>query len=239
MAMQPNAIERTDTPTASKTDGRQPMATPAPAPERRPDDMATPNRKARQQGAAAQQAGPAGEGAALTIKPADKGRQAPQGGREAPEAGGGDGSRPGRDGAALSLRPAGEKSATAGGKQTEFIATEKKNGDVEYRYKEGGKLAFTDHGDRKEITVHARRQSAVEGAMDLAKEKGWNSVEVGGRAEFKDAAWQKAKARDMQVTNHEPTPAKQRSMEARQESERQARERAPAKGKKAEIEVGG
>lgn len=83
-----------------------------------------------------------------------------------------------------------------------LYTVELNNGHTQFRYEHNHRLAFTDRGN--EIKVYAAKESAVQGAMQHAKEKGWQKVTLEGKRNFKDLAHFEAQRQQMSVENHIP-----------------------------------
>jgi hypothetical protein len=76
------------------------------------------------------------------------------------------------------------------------------DGKDEYRWKESGKVAFVDHGDK--ITYSSISPTAVKAGLQLAKEKGWEGVQVTGSEEFKRESWLQAEMMGVKLTGYKP-----------------------------------
>ena len=129
------------------------------------------------------------------------------------------------------------------------VQTNEKGHDEYYRDKDG-QLAFIDRGG--EITVNSRSLEGLRGALDLAKQKEWEKVDLDGTERFKEVTAVHAKSKDIEVSNVELTPQQQREAEAiklqefgRQQQEKQELDKAyqrdikgKEKEKQHEIELG-
>jgi hypothetical protein len=76
------------------------------------------------------------------------------------------------------------------------------DGKDEYRWKQSGKVAFTDHGDK--ITYSSISPTAVKAGLQLAKEKGWEGVQVTGSEEFRRESWLQAQMMGTKLTGYTP-----------------------------------
>ena len=72
----------------------------------------------------------------------------------------------------------------------------------EYRWKESGKVAFVDHGDK--IIYNSINPTAVKAGLQLAKEKGWEGVQVTGSEEFKRESWLQAEMMGIKLSGYKP-----------------------------------
>lgn len=75
--------------------------------------------------------------------------------------------------------------------------------DGSYFWRTNGKKAFQDHGDS--MTFEDNNKLAVQAALLLAKNKGWETVMISGSDEFRRAAWIEAALNGLNVIGYEPT----------------------------------
>lgn len=110
------------------------------------------------------------------------------------------------------LRWAEPATRTNNGNRTLDIAFEQTESGV-YKWKSRGTVAITDHGDR--ISVHSKAESAVRGSLQLAKEKGWKSIEATGSDEFRKKSWLIGNELGLSVSGYEPTEADREELKQR------------------------
>lgn len=79
---------------------------------------------------------------------------------------------------------------------------ERQDGKKEYRWKQSGKVAFTDHGDK--ITYNSITPAAVKAGLQVAKEKGWEHVKATGSEEFRRESWMQAELMGMKLSGYKP-----------------------------------
>jgi len=70
-------------------------------------------------------------------------------------------------------------------------------------YFPSGDLAITDYGDR--LATPLNNATVTELMMETARARGWESVTIGGSAEFKRAAWMQLSLEGFKVRGHSPT----------------------------------
>jgi hypothetical protein len=80
---------------------------------------------------------------------------------------------------------------------------EREDGTVQYRWKESGAVAFVDRGDR--ITFNSGSSTSVKAGLQVAKEKGWDAVQVTGSKEFRGESWIQGQLMGMEVNGYNPT----------------------------------
>lgn len=65
------------------------------------------------------------------------------------------------------------------------------------------KPAFVDKG--ASLVVHDKKQDAYQAVMELAKSKGWESIQLAGKPEHVARGWLEAQLMGIQVSNYSPT----------------------------------
>lgn len=101
-----------------------------------------------------------------------------------------------------------------------FTRTKREDGNTEFRWKKSGRVAFTDEGDR--ITFNSANQTAVKAGLQVAKEKGWDLVQVKGSEEFRRESWLQGKLMGLEVTGYNATKADYERLDGlKQEKEEQ------------------
>lgn len=86
-----------------------------------------------------------------------------------------------------------------------FTRHERDDGNTDFRWKNSGKVAFTDKGDR--ISFNSTNQTAIKAGLQVAKEKGWDSVIAKGSEEFRRDSWLQGQLMGMEVKGFDPTKA--------------------------------
>ena len=82
---------------------------------------------------------------------------------------------------------------------------EREDGDLEYRWKKSGTVAFVDKGDR--ILFNSVTPTAVKAALQVAQEKGWDVIHATGSEEFRREAWMQAGLMEIKLTGFEARKA--------------------------------
>ena len=103
-----------------------------------------------------------------------------------------------------------------------FTRFEKENGDIEFRWKRSGRLAFTDQGDT--VVFINISETAVKAGLQLAKEKGWEGVEVTGSIEFRRENWVQGHLMGIPIGGYEPRAEDFALLEERKRAQEQKRE---------------
>lgn len=98
------------------------------------------------------------------------------------------------------------------GNRTLDIAFDQSENGV-YKWKSRDVVAIRDHGDR--ISVHSKAESAVRGSLQLAKEKGWKSIEATGSDEFRKKSWLIGNELGLIVSGYDPTEADREELKQR------------------------
>lgn len=99
---------------------------------------------------------------------------------------------------------------------------ERQDGKNEYRWKQSGKVAFTDHGDK--IVYNSITPAAVKAGIQVAKEKGWEGVKVTGSEEFRRESWMQANLMGMEITGYKPKAEDFEKLETLKKEQAQKRE---------------
>jgi len=99
---------------------------------------------------------------------------------------------------------------------------ERQDGKNEYRWKQSGKVAFTDHGDK--IVYNSITPAAVKAGLQVAKEKGWEGVKVTGSEEFRRESWMQANLMGMEITGYKPKAEDFEKLETLKKEQAQKRE---------------
>lgn len=99
---------------------------------------------------------------------------------------------------------------------------ERQDGKNEYRWKQSGKVAFTDHGDK--IVYNSITPAAVKAGLQVAKEKGWEGVKVTGSEEFRRESWMQANLMSMEITGYKPKAEDFEKLETLKKEQAQKRE---------------
>ncbi len=94
-----------------------------------------------------------------------------------------------------------------------FTKTESQNGHTEYRWERSGRVAFTDEGDR--IVFNNTNETAIKAGLQLAKQKGWETVYVTGNEEFRRENWIQGQLYGMKVEGYTHTKADDLEVERR------------------------
>ena len=79
---------------------------------------------------------------------------------------------------------------------------EREDGKKEYRWKQSGKVAFVDHGEK--IAFNSITPAAVKAGLQVAKEKGWEAVKVKGSEEFRRESWLQANLMGVELEGYKP-----------------------------------
>jgi hypothetical protein len=93
-----------------------------------------------------------------------------------------------------------------------------------YKWKTGGRVALIDNGDS--IAVMSRADSAIKASLQLAKDKGWQSVTATGNEEFRRKSWLIGSEMGINVEGYEPSQADRdelKNIQARKEAARNER----------------
>jgi hypothetical protein len=80
---------------------------------------------------------------------------------------------------------------------------EQSDGTAEYRWKRSGRVAFTDQGER--IVFQSVHATAVKAGLQVAKDKGWQTVIVTGTEKFRREAWLQARLMGMELQGYTPS----------------------------------
>ncbi len=73
---------------------------------------------------------------------------------------------------------------------------------AEYHWKQSGRLAFTDYGDR--IVFNNISETSVKAGLQLSKQKGWDGVRVSGCEEFRRENWIQGQLMGISIYGYEP-----------------------------------
>jgi hypothetical protein len=77
------------------------------------------------------------------------------------------------------------------------------NKTVVYSWKDSGKVAFRDKGDK--ITTREVDPEVVKSIVEMADSKGWESIKVSGKGKFKQAVWLEAQMKGIEVKGYRPS----------------------------------
>jgi len=114
---------------------------------------------------------------------------------------------------------------------TKYLREDGKN---EYRWKQSGKVAFTDHGDK--IVYNSITPAAVRAGLQVAKEKGWEGVKTTGNEEFRRESWIQANLMGMEITGYKPKAEDFEKLEALKKEQTQKKEAYKEREKQTERE---
>lgn len=96
-----------------------------------------------------------------------------------------------------------------------FTKFEKENGQTEYRWQRSGRVAFVDEGDR--IVFNNTNETAIKAGLQLAKQKGWETVYVKGTEEFRRENWIQGQLNGMKIEGYKHNKADELEVEKRRE----------------------
>ena len=111
---------------------------------------------------------------------------------------------------------------------------------ADYCFRDGTTVAFTDGG--QQIKTKLTDARVIDGMLTLAEAKGWESINLRGSRQFKQAAWLEASLRGFDVRGYEPSradierlaalggPAGKDAPGAQPKEQANAIEQAPARG---------
>ncbi|MBM4257973.1 MAG: hypothetical protein FJ147_19035 [Deltaproteobacteria bacterium] len=80
---------------------------------------------------------------------------------------------------------------------------EREDKTVEYRWKRSGDVAFVDKGNRLEFRT--TNETAVKAGLQVAQEKGWQTVTASGSEEFRREAWMQARLMGVELKGYSPS----------------------------------
>lgn len=98
----------------------------------------------------------------------------------------------------------------------------REDGTTEFRWNKTGKVAFVDRGDR--ITFSSITPTAVKAGLQVAKEKGWQAVEVKGSEDFRREAWIQAGLMGIELKGYRATKEDQDKLEQLRKEQEQKKE---------------
>lgn len=101
---------------------------------------------------------------------------------------------------------------------------EREGGDIEYRWKKSGRVAFVDKG--QEIVFDSITPVAVKAGLQVAKEKGWEGVQVTGSEEFRRESWLQGQIMAISVQGYEPRELDLQKLEELRKEQFLAKEKA-------------
>lgn len=95
-----------------------------------------------------------------------------------------------------------------GGDRREVLVESVAGGEIlrdghEWKWANSKKTAFRDRGDTLEAV--STGQIAIAGMIEVAKQKGWTSIEVTGEAKFSREVWLQARLVGLQISGYEPS----------------------------------
>lgn len=96
-----------------------------------------------------------------------------------------------------------------------FTKTQDPNGHTEYRWERSGRVAFTDEGDR--IVFNNTNETAIKAGLQLAKQKGWETVYVTGNEEFRRENWIQGQLYGMKIEGYKHSQADELEVARRKE----------------------
>lgn len=86
----------------------------------------------------------------------------------------------------------------------DLVMDKKETGEgIEYRWKRSSRVAFIDRGER--VDVYSQNEKAYLSAVQVAKEKGWSTIRVHGKEEFRRGIWLEGKLSGVEVNGYEAT----------------------------------
>lgn len=98
----------------------------------------------------------------------------------------------------------------------------REDGNIEFRWKNSGKVAFVDRGDR--ISFNSTSMTAIKAGLQVVQEKGWGGAVASGPEEFRRDAWVMGQVMGIEVTGYEATKTDFERVEALKEEQAQKRE---------------
>lgn len=110
-----------------------------------------------------------------------------------------------------------------------FSRHERSNGHTDYKWKNSGNHAFTDEGDK--ISFKTSNPTAIKAGLQLAKEKGWETVYVKGSEEFRRESWIQGRLMGMEISGYEATKADHEKLDALKQEKAEQRQAFQAKGR--------
>lgn len=105
----------------------------------------------------------------------------------------------------------------------------REDGRIEFRWKTSGKVAFVDEGEQ--IRFKSTTPLALKAGLQVAKEKGWESVTVKGSEEFRRESWLQAELMGVKLTGYTASKADYERLEELKREQAEKRKEYQAKEK--------